>query len=95
MYESSNLQKKLTINYKYYNSYNIYKDYWCGDLMANTTISITQETKKALLDLGAKGETYDSIIRKLIKRYAWKKMDDKWNKILANDEFIPLDELWI
>ena len=61
--------------------------------MANTTISITQETKKALLDLGAKGETYDSIIRKLIKRYAWKKMDEKWNKILANDEFIPLDEL--
>jgi len=61
--------------------------------MGNTTISITQETKKALLDLGAKGETYDSIIRKLIKRYAWKKMDEKWNKILANDEFIPLDEL--
>jgi len=61
--------------------------------MANTTISVTKETKKALLDLGTKGETYDSIIRKLLKRYAWKKLDDEWNKILVNDEFVPLDEL--
>ena len=61
--------------------------------MANTTISITQKTKKALLDLGAKGETYDVIIKRLIKRYAWKKMDERWNKILAEDEFIPLEEL--
>ena len=61
--------------------------------MTNTTISVTKETKKALLDLGTKGETYDLIIRKLLKRFAWKKLDDEWNKILANDEFIPLDEL--
>lgn len=61
--------------------------------MTNTTISITQQTKKALLDLGTKGETYDNIIKKLIKRYAWKKMDERWNKILAEDEFIPLEEL--
>jgi len=61
--------------------------------MANTTISITQQTKKALLELGSKGETYDGIIKNLIKRYAWKKMDERWNKILAEDEFIPLEEL--
>ncbi|MBU0498160.1 MAG: hypothetical protein KKC68_06360 [Candidatus Thermoplasmatota archaeon] len=61
--------------------------------MANTTISINQQTKKALLELGTKGETYDTIIKKLIKRYAWKKIDDHWNKILTKDEFIPLDEL--
>jgi len=61
--------------------------------MTNTTISITQQTKKALLSLGTKGETYDTIIKKLIKRYAWKKMDERWNKILAEDEFIPLEEL--
>jgi hypothetical protein len=81
------------INYKYYNDYNSYRYYKCGDFMTNTTISITQETKKALLELGVKGETYDSIIKKLIKRFAWKKIDDQWNKILANDEFIPIDEL--
>ena len=61
--------------------------------MTNTTISITEETKKALIELGTKGETYDSIIKKLIKRFAWKKLDDKWNKILASDKFISLDEL--
>lgn len=63
------------------------------DNMGNTTISVAKETKKALLELGTKGETYDSIIRKLLKRFAWKKVDNEWNKILANDEFIPLDEL--
>jgi hypothetical protein len=63
------------------------------DNMANTTISVAKETKEALLNLGTKGETYDSIIRKLLKRFAWKKLDEEWNKILANDEFIPLDEL--
>ena len=85
--------QKQTANYKYYSNYNNYNSYKYGDIMANTTISITQETKKALLQLGTKGETYDSIIKKLIKRFAWKKLDDEWNKILANDEFIPLDEL--
>ena len=61
--------------------------------MTNTTISITQETKKALQQLGTKGETYDTIIKKLIRKFAWKKLDDEWNKILAQDEFISLDEL--
>jgi hypothetical protein len=61
--------------------------------MGNTTISITNETKDALLKLGSKGETYDTIIKKLIKRFAWKKLDDNWNQILANDDFIPLEEL--
>jgi hypothetical protein len=55
--------------------------------MTNTTISITQQTKKAL------SETYDTIVKKLIKRHAWKKMDERWNNILAEDEFIPLEEL--
>ena len=61
--------------------------------MGNTTIAVTQETKKALQQLGTKGETYDSIIKKLLNRFAWKKLDEKWNKILTEDEFVPLDEL--
>ena len=88
----SNLQK-LRANYKYYKDYSYYKYYNYGGFMTNTTISITQETKKALVQLGTKGETYDPIIRKLIKRFAWKKLDEEWNRILAKDEFIPLDEL--
>jgi hypothetical protein len=89
---NSNLQKPRA-NYKYYNRYNNYRNYKHGDFMTNTTISITQETKKALVQLGTKGETYDSIIRKLIKRFAWKKLDEEWNQILTKDDFIPLDEL--
>ena len=92
MQDDSKFQKSIG-NYKYYKNYNYYRSYKFGDNMANTTISITQETKKALLELGTKGETYDSIIRKLIKRFAWKKLDDEWNKILTSDDFIPLDEL--
>ena len=92
MLSNSNLQKLMT-NYKYYINYSNYNNYKYGEIMTNTTISITQETKKALLELGSKGETYDSIIKRLIKRFAWKKLDDQWNKILANDEFISLDEL--
>ncbi len=92
MIDNSNIQKPR-VNYKNYSNYNDYRNYKYGGLMANTTISITKETKKALLKLGTKGETYDSIIRKLIKRFAWKRLDDEWNKILANDEFISLDEL--
>jgi len=88
---NSKLQKPE--NYKYYKNYNYYRYYKFGDFMANTTIAITQETKNALLELGTKGETYDSIIKKLIKRFAWKKLDEEWNKILATDEFISLDEL--
>ena len=91
MFSNSNLQKSG--NYKYYNCYKYYNSYNSGDFVTNTTISITQETKKALLELGTKGETYDSIIKKLIKRFAWKKLNDEWNKILATDEFISLDEL--
>jgi len=34
------------------------------------TISITNETKDALLKLGSKGETYDSIMKGLMKRFA-------------------------
>lgn len=88
----SRFQKQI-VNYKYYINYNNYNGYKLGENMSNTTISITQETKKALIQIGSKGETYDSIIKKLIKRFAWKKLDDEWNKIIANDEFISLDEL--
>jgi len=42
---------------------------------------------------GEKGESYNNIIRKLIKEAGWKKLDNRWNKILENDEFISLDEL--
>jgi len=34
-----------------------------------TTIQLHPETKSELIDLGAKNETYDAVIRRLIKAY--------------------------
>ena len=51
------------------------------------------ETKEMLRHLGEKGESYDDIIMKLLKEIKIQELDKKWNKILAEDEFIPLDEL--
>jgi predicted CopG family antitoxin len=61
--------------------------------MTTTTVAVTHETKELLRQLGEKGESYDDVINKLIKEASWKKLDARWNKILEDDEFIPLDEL--
>ena len=61
--------------------------------MSATTIAVSLETKKILRQSGEKGESYNNIIRKLIKEAGWKRLDELWNKILENDEFILLDEL--
>ena len=61
--------------------------------MSSTTITVSSETKEILRRFGAERESYDHIIRKLIENAGWKKLDDRWNRILAEDEFIPLDKL--
>ena len=58
-----------------------------------TTIAVATETKETLRLLGEKGESYDHIINRLIEKAAWKKLDERWNRILNEDDFIPLDEL--
>jgi len=61
--------------------------------MSATTIAVSLETKEILRQFGEKGESYNDIIKKLIKEAGWKRLDKRWNKILENDEFIPMDEL--
>ena len=46
-----------------------------------------------LRHFGEKGESYDNIIRRLIEDIGWKELDERWNKILKEDEFISQDEL--
>lgn len=58
-----------------------------------TTIAISTETKETLRQIGEKDESYESIIRRLIKEAGLKRLDDRWNRILEKDDFIPLDEL--
>lgn len=64
------------------------------EIMGNpTTISLSSETKELLRELGRKGETYDEIVRRLIERASLKELDERWNRILKGEKFIPLDEL--
>lgn len=58
-----------------------------------TTIAVDPVTKEMLRELGEKGESYDSIIRRLLKQAGMSRLDQRWNAILEKDEFIPLDEL--
>ncbi len=59
----------------------------------STTIAISHENKEALRHFGEKGDSYDSIIHRLIEEVAWKRLDSRWNAILEEDEFISMDEL--
>ena len=61
--------------------------------MMATTIAVSDQTKEELRLMGEKGESYDQIIQRIIKVAVIKKLDERWNKILENDEFISLDEL--
>jgi predicted CopG family antitoxin len=61
--------------------------------MSTTTIAVASDTKEMLRHFGEKGESYDNIIKRLIEKSSWKELDKRWNKILTEDEFIPLDDL--
>jgi hypothetical protein len=60
----------------------------------STTVAVSKETKEMLRKLDEKGESYDSIIHTLIEEVSWKRLDDRWNKILKKEEFIPLEVKW-
>lgn len=61
--------------------------------MTNTaTISIRKETKDILRKLGSKGQTYDKVIRELLKKASVKGLDTRWNRILEEEKFVVLDE---
>jgi len=62
-------------------------------MAVTTTISISRDTKELLRKMGEKGESYDAIIRKLLREANWKILDERWNNIVDEDEFIPLEAL--
>lgn len=61
--------------------------------MGTTTISVEAKTREMLRAFGEKGESYDAIIRRLVRDAGWKKLDARWNRILEEDDFIPLKDL--
>lgn len=62
-------------------------------MVKSTTISVRPETKKLLREHGEEGETFDEIIRRLIEHVYLKDLNERANRILRDEEFIPLDEL--
>jgi len=58
-----------------------------------TTISLDRETKEFLKVLGRMGETYDDVIRRLIRYAPIKEQDKIWNRIHELGKFIPLEEV--
>ena len=63
------------------------------NMVGATTISLRKETKDMLRKLGSKGQTYDAVIRELIEKASIKDLDARWNQVLEEEAFIPLDEL--
>ncbi len=58
-----------------------------------TTITVSSDTKELLRSAGKEGESYDTIIRKLLSEVNWKNLNERWNTILETEEFLPLDAL--
>jgi hypothetical protein len=58
-----------------------------------TTISVSKKTRDALAALGSKKETYEDVILRLVEEAGFKAYEKRWNKILAEDDFVPLEDL--
>lgn len=61
--------------------------------MEITTIPISKMTRDELKKLGHKNETYDDVIRNLLKISEIKKFYDDIEHILETEEFVPLDKI--
>jgi len=59
-------------------------------MMEITTIPVSKEVRDLLKKAGRKDETYDDILRNLLKSGEIKKFYDEMEKILETEEFVPL-----
>ena len=74
------------IYYSYYSSY--------SDYMETTTIQVDNKVRDLLRSFGRKGETYNDIILKLIKRARYVEfMRESYNILDTEEEWVSLDEL--
>ncbi len=59
-----------------------------------TTIPITKEVRNMLKSYGLKGETYDNILRRIIKQVDNEEFMERQYKLLQEKEkFVSLDEI--
>jgi predicted CopG family antitoxin len=74
----------------------IFYDYYShhSDGMGTTTIQIDTETRDTLKSLGRKGETYNDIIHKLIKRARYVDfMEESYQILDTETNWVSMDEL--
>jgi len=60
--------------------------------MAVTTIPVPRTVRYRLRKLASKGETYDSLLRRLIEDAEARMLYEREKRILESEEFISLDE---
>ncbi len=60
--------------------------------MSLTTIPISTETRDRLKRLASKGETYDTLLRRLIESVETRMLYEREKRILETEEFVPLDK---
>jgi len=78
--------EKTFIFYSYYSHH--------SDTMKTTTIQVDTQTRDILKSLGKKGETYNDIIRKLIKRAQYVEfMEESYRILDTENNWVNLDEL--
>jgi len=59
--------------------------------MSLTTIPVSGEVRDRLKRLATKGETYDSLLRRIIKDAEMRILYQREKRILETEEFVPLD----
>jgi len=60
--------------------------------MALTTIPVSTLVRDRLRKLASKGESYDSLLRRLIEDAEARMLYAREKRILESEEFVPLDE---
>ena len=63
------------------------------DMGETTTIPLSKETRDLLKRFGQKGETYDDLIRRLLEIAEQMEFAQRQKRILAEEEFVPLDQV--
>lgn len=59
-----------------------------------TTIPITKEVRDMLKSYGFKGETYDNILRRIMKQVDIENfMERQYKRLQEKDKFVSLDEI--
>jgi hypothetical protein len=59
-----------------------------------TTIPITKEVRDMLKSYGFKGETYDNILRRIMKQVDIEDfMERQYKRLQEKDKFVSLDEI--